>query len=124
VRTLSSLMCTRENFTIDHTSQIAPSQARFTWRFFRDRLPKKKMHLVGMNALLILLNLGPEYHHPKGQDITIQPLIRPTFSSINHNPETSPLSHVYVSNVVICHALRPLWANMRHIPELLTHTRP
>jgi hypothetical protein len=62
VRTLSSLMRTRENFPVGHTSQIAPSQASLTWRFFRDRLPKKKMHLVGMSTLLILLSLGPGYH--------------------------------------------------------------
>jgi hypothetical protein len=30
-------------------------------RFFRDRLPKKKMHLVDMITLLILLSLGPGY---------------------------------------------------------------
>jgi hypothetical protein len=71
VRTLSSLMHTRENFPVGHPSQIAPSQARLTWRFFRDRLPKKKMHLVGMNTLLILLSLGPGNHHPRGQDITV-----------------------------------------------------
>jgi hypothetical protein len=65
MRTLSSLMRTRENLPVGHPSQIAPSQARLTWRFFRDRLPKKKMHLVGMITLLILLNLWPEYHHPK-----------------------------------------------------------
>jgi hypothetical protein len=29
-----------------HPTKIAPSQARLTWKFFRDRLPKKKMHLV------------------------------------------------------------------------------
>jgi hypothetical protein len=29
------------------------------------------MHLVGMDNLLILLSLGPEYHHPRGQDITL-----------------------------------------------------
>jgi hypothetical protein len=28
------------------------------------------MHLVGMDTLLILLSLGPGYHHPRGQDIT------------------------------------------------------
>jgi hypothetical protein len=28
------------------------------------------MHLVGMNTLLILLSLGPVYHHPRGHDIT------------------------------------------------------
>jgi hypothetical protein len=50
-RTLSSLTRTRENFPIGHPSEIAPSQARLTWRFFRDRLPKKKMHLVGMITL-------------------------------------------------------------------------
>ena len=70
VRTLSSLMCIREDFPVGHPSQIAPSQARLTWRFFRDRLPKKKMHLVGMDTLLILLSLGPGYHQPRGQDIT------------------------------------------------------
>jgi hypothetical protein len=72
VRTLSSLMRTRQNFPIGHPSQIAPSQSRLTWRFFRDMLSKKKMHLVGMNTLLILLSLGPEHHHPRGHDITIR----------------------------------------------------
>jgi hypothetical protein len=64
-------MDTRENFPIGHPSQIAPSQAHLTWRFFRDRLPKKKMYLIGMDTLLILLSLGPGYHHPRGQEITI-----------------------------------------------------
>jgi hypothetical protein len=72
VHTLSSLMRTRENFPFGHPSEIAPSQARLTWRFFRDRLPKKKMHLIGMDTLLILLSLGPEIHHPRDQDITGQ----------------------------------------------------
>jgi hypothetical protein len=62
--TLSSLMRTRENFPVGHPSQIASSQARLTWRFFRDMLSKKKMHLIGMDTLLILLSLG-------GQDITL-----------------------------------------------------
>jgi hypothetical protein len=64
VRTLSSLMHTRENFPVGHPSQIALSQARLTWRFFRDRLPKKKTHLVGMITLLILLSLGPGHPIP------------------------------------------------------------
>jgi hypothetical protein len=34
VHTLSSLMRTRENIPVGHPSQIAPSQARLTWRFF------------------------------------------------------------------------------------------
>jgi hypothetical protein len=71
VHTLSSLIRIRENFPDGRPSQIAPSQARLTWRFFRDRLSKKKMHLVGMDTLLILLSLGQGYHHPRGQDITI-----------------------------------------------------
>jgi hypothetical protein len=71
VRTLSSLMRTRENFPVEHPSQIASSQAHLTWRFFQDRLPKK-MHLVGIDTLLILLSLEPEHHHPKGQDITTE----------------------------------------------------
>jgi hypothetical protein len=70
VRTLSSLMCTRENFPVGQPSQIAPSQAHLTWRFFRNRLPKKKMHLIGMDILLILLSLGLGHHHLRAQDIT------------------------------------------------------
>jgi hypothetical protein len=38
---LSSLMRTRENFSVSHPSQIDPSQTRLTYRFFRDRIPKK-----------------------------------------------------------------------------------
>jgi hypothetical protein len=57
-------MRTRENFPVGHPSQIAPSQARLTWRFFQDRLPKKKMHLVGMITLLILLSIGPGHPIP------------------------------------------------------------
>jgi hypothetical protein len=64
VRTLSSLMRTRENFPVGHPSQIAQRQAHLTWRFFRDRLPKKKMHLVDMITLLILLSLEPGYSIP------------------------------------------------------------
>jgi hypothetical protein len=59
-QTNTSLLCT----LCPHScaSQIASSQERLTWRFFRDRLPKKKMHLIGMDTLLILLSLGPGYH--------------------------------------------------------------
>jgi hypothetical protein len=107
VCTLSSLMCTRENIPVHHPSQIAPSHAHLTWWFFRDRLPIKKMHLISMDTLLILLSLMPEYHHSRGQDITIHPLSlrRPTSLSINPNPGTSPLSHVCVNSVIICHAM-------------------
>jgi hypothetical protein len=63
-RTLSSLMRTRENFSVGHSSQIASSQARLTWRLFRDRLPKKKIQLVDIITLLILLGLGPGYPIP------------------------------------------------------------
>jgi hypothetical protein len=69
VHTLSSLIRIQENFAVSHPSQIAPSQAHLTWRFFRDRLPKKKMHLVGMDTLLILLSLRLGYHYPWGPDI-------------------------------------------------------
>jgi hypothetical protein len=123
VRTLYSLMHTQENFPIGHSSQIAPSQARLTWRFFWVRL--NKMHLVGMSILLILLSLGPGYHHSTGPWYhNSPPLRRPTSSSVNPKLGTSPLGHVCVSSVVICHAMWPLWAHIRHIPKTLTHTRP
>jgi hypothetical protein len=65
--TLSSLTCTRENFSVGHPSQITSSQARLTWRFFRDSL-SKKIHLIGMNILLIILSLWQRYHwkSPRG----------------------------------------------------------
>jgi hypothetical protein len=66
VHTLSSLMRIREKFPVGHASQIAPSQAHLTWRFFQDRFPKKKMCIVGMDTLLILLSLGPDNHHHRG----------------------------------------------------------
>jgi hypothetical protein len=71
VRSLSSPMRTRETFWSATHPKIGLSQARLNWRFFRDRLPKKKIHLVGMDTLLILLSLAPEYHHLVGQDIRI-----------------------------------------------------
>jgi hypothetical protein len=71
VCTLSSLVLTREIFPVSHPSQIAPSQAHLIWMLFRDRLPKNKIYVVGMDIILILLSLGPGYHHPRGQDITI-----------------------------------------------------
>jgi hypothetical protein len=55
----------------------------------------------------------PGYHNPP-------PLRRPTSSSVNPKPGTSPLSHVCVSSVVICHAMWPLWAHMRHAPYTRT----
>jgi hypothetical protein len=120
VRTLSSLMRTRENFPDGHPSQIAPSQARLTWRFFRDRLPKKKMHLIGMNTLLILLSLGPGYPIPGGRISQSTPLE-------DRHPRRStpiqerPLLAMYVclvsSYAMPCDHSGPTSA-MRHIPEL------
>jgi hypothetical protein len=120
VCTLSSLMRTRENFSDGHPSQIAPSQARLTWRFFRDRLPKKKMHLIGMDTLLIILSLGPGNHHPRGQDITIHPPLedqRPCWSTPIQEPPLLATSVCLVSSYVMpCDHFGPTCA-MRHIPE-------
>jgi hypothetical protein len=100
--------------------QIAPSQARLTWRFFRDRLPKKKTHLVGMDTLLILLSIGPGNHHPRGQVITIHPLRRPTSSSVNPNLGTWPLLATFMclvsSYAMPCDHSGPTCA-MHYIPE-------
>jgi hypothetical protein len=70
VRTLFSLMHTQENFPVGYSSQIASSQAHLTCSFLRDRLLKKKIHLVGMDTILIVLSLESRYHHYMGQDIT------------------------------------------------------
>jgi hypothetical protein len=92
--------------------KIALGQARLTQRFFRDRLPKKKMNLVGMNTLLFLLSLS---HDPSGQDTTIHPLRRLSSSSVNPKQGTFPLGHICVSSVVICHVMWPLQAHIQHV---------
>jgi hypothetical protein len=126
VRTLSSLMRTRENFPVGHPSQIASSQARLTWRFFRDRLPKKKMHLVDMITLLILLSLGPGYPIPGARISQSTPLEdrRPRRSTPIQGP---PLLATFVclvsSYAMPCDHSGPTSA-MRHIPKPLTHTHP
>jgi hypothetical protein len=71
VHTLSSLMRTRENFQVVHPSQIAPSQAHLTWRFFQDRLLKKKMHLVKYEYSINSIKPWARISHPRGQDITV-----------------------------------------------------
>jgi hypothetical protein len=108
-------MRTREKFPVGHPSQIAPSQACLTWRFFRDRLPKKQMHLVGMDTLLILLNLGPGYHHPRGQDITfdldecrIWSLLKLLFLETNANSKV---------NLVQTHLFKPSTDVIRSVYE-------
>ena len=63
LHTLSSLVCTRESTSLSVTHpQIAPGQTRLTSEFFGDRLPEKKLQLVGMNILLILLSSRPGCH--------------------------------------------------------------
>jgi hypothetical protein len=57
---------------------------------------KKKMHLVDMITLLVLLSLGPGYPILGARISQSTPLRRPTSSSVNPNPGTSPLSHVCV----------------------------
>jgi hypothetical protein len=109
--TFLSLMRSRENFSIGHLSQIAPTQEHLTWRFFRDRLLKNKMHLVGMDTLLILLSLRPGYHHPRGKDIYFKHSPRPTFvrscSHISPYLSLDPLSpkitlHMYAIPLQRC----------------------
>jgi hypothetical protein len=72
-QTNTSLLCALypHSCALEKTSRpvthpkITLGQARLTQRS-RDRLPKKKMHLIDMSTLLILLNLGLGYHHPLG----------------------------------------------------------
>jgi hypothetical protein len=119
VRTLSSLMRTRENFPVGHPSQIAPSQACLTWRFFRDRLPKKKMHLVDMITLLILLSLRPGYPIPGARISQSTPLEdrRPRRSIPIQEPPLLAMSVCLVSSYAMpCDHFGSTCA-MRHIPE-------
>jgi hypothetical protein len=119
VRTLSSLMRTRENFLVGHPYQIAPSQAHLTWGFIRDRLLKKKMHLVGMNTPLILLSLGPRYPIPGARISQSTPLEdrRPRRSTLIQEPPLLATSMSLVSSYAMpCDHSGPTCA-MRHIPE-------
>jgi hypothetical protein len=92
----------------------------------RRQLLKKKMHLVGMDTLLILLILGLGYLYPRGQDIIIHPLRRLTSSSSTpiQQPPLLATSVCLVSSYAIpCDHSRPTCA-MCHITEPLTHTCP
>jgi hypothetical protein len=71
-------------------------------------------HGYSPSTLLILLSLGLGYLIPGARISQSTPLRRPTFSSVNPNPGTSPLGYVCISSVVICHTMWPLWAHMRH----------
>jgi hypothetical protein len=119
VHTLSSLMCIRENIPVGHPSQIAPSQACLTWRFFGDMLPKKKMHLVGMDTLLILLSLRPGYHNPPSLEDQ-----RPHRSTPIQEPPLLATSVSLVSLYAMPCDHSGSTCAMRHIHEPLAHTRP
>jgi hypothetical protein len=126
VRTLFSLMRTRENFPVGHTSQITPSQARLTWKFFRDMLLKKKMHLVDMITLLILLSLGPGYPIPKARISQSTPLEdrRPHWSTPIQEPHLLATSVCLVSSYAMpCDHSGPTCA-IRHIPKPPSPHRP
>jgi hypothetical protein len=60
---------------------------------------------VGMDTLLLILALGQEITILGARISQSIPLRRPTSSSVNPNLGTSPLGHVCVSSVVICHAM-------------------
>jgi hypothetical protein len=119
VRTLSSLMRTRENFSVGHPSQIAPSQARLTWRFFQDRLPKKKMHLVDMITLLILLSLGPGHPIPGARISQSTPLEdrRPRRSTPIQEPPLLATSVCLLSSYAMPYDHSGPTCAMRHISE-------
>jgi hypothetical protein len=79
------------------------------------------MHLVGMSTLLILLSLGLVYHHLSGPRYhNTLPLERLMSSLVNPKLGSSPLSHVNMSSVVICHVILPLQAHLRHVPYTQT----
>jgi hypothetical protein len=136
-QTNTGLLCTlcphscapEKNFPVGHPSQIAPSQARLTWRFFHDRLPKKKMHLVGMDTLLSINSIkpwarispseGPGYHKPPPLEDR-----RPRRSTPIQEPPLLATSLCLVSSYAMpCDHFGPTCA-MRHILEPLTHTCP
>jgi hypothetical protein len=85
------------------------------------------MHLIGMNTLLILLSLRSGYHHPPGPEYHNPPRLedrRPRQSTSIQEPPLLGTSVCLVSSYTMrCDHSVPTCA-MRHIPELLAHTRP
>jgi len=63
VRILSLLMRIREKFSVCHSFQDYSRLNTLNPEVFRDRLPKKRTHLIGMSILSFLLSLGPGYHN-------------------------------------------------------------
>jgi hypothetical protein len=67
------------------------------------------MHLVSMDTLLILLSLGPGYHHPRGQDITHTP-----------EPPGKGVAHTVVVDIVPSMRKSPL-SSVSTLKCLMTH---
>jgi hypothetical protein len=84
--------------------KITLGQAHLMRDSFRIGFQKNKMQLISTSILSFLLSIGLDNHtiHP-GRDITIHPLKRLTSLLVNPKSGTSPLGHVYVSSVIICH---------------------
>jgi hypothetical protein len=57
-------MSNQKNFpTVTH-HKIVLGQAQLTYKFFRDKYSKKKMHFISISILLILLSPELVYHNP------------------------------------------------------------
>lgn len=65
MRNLFSLIRIRENLPVSRILNCFNPNI-FNLEIFRNRLPKNKIHIVGMNNLLILLNIEPGYHYRSG----------------------------------------------------------
>jgi hypothetical protein len=106
VCTLSSLMRTRENFSDGHPSQDCFRPSMLNLDVFSRQASEKEdapyWYEYYINPIEPWARIS---HNPPGQDITIHPLRRSTSSSVNPKPGTSPLGHICMSSVVICHAM-------------------
>ena len=109
------------------TPQISPGQARLTSEFFGDRLPEKKLQLVGMSILLILLSPGPGCHmltplRDRRPRRSIPSQERPLLATSHTSSANGPCVTSMRPGPTI-HVLRPCVQCQRRIPDARALTR-
>jgi hypothetical protein len=104
VRTLSSVMRTREDFPISHPSQNCSRLSTLDLEILLRRTSKKKMHLVGTSTLLILLSLGSGYHITCSKVVFFLLYVHQSMSS----KRAYGITHTYYGpNLLTLHVLAP-----------------
>jgi hypothetical protein len=106
VRTLSSLVRTRQNFLVGHPSQDFSRPSTLNPEVLSRQASKKEdapsWYDYPINSIKPWARISPSIRARISQSTHFR---RPTSSSVNPKPGTSPLGHICMSSVIICHVM-------------------